>query len=425
MMSSKRLRVTALTMGALLVATGCGSGSDGSGGKKSELKLYNDKGAWTPFFEQMGALSKQQNGLGVKPVGYTDEPTYTAFIKTSFRTKVKPDLFTWTTGGRLEEIVKQNQVAETSDIWRAGVQSGDLSAALQKYYTVKGKQYCVPLNTAYWGMFYSKKIFDRYKLKPPTTWAELMKVAETLKSKGQVPFHHSTPTSLFSFVWFEQLLAGTDPDLYERLNNGQASYTDPGVVKVMEQWKSMIEGGYFSNPGDKNDPADHFKSGKAAMALMGTWFNTSMTQRGLKQGKDYGFFMMPNVAPSLPKRSLVFESGPLCSLRKAPDGEASTKFLKWWVTPPAQEKWANTRGDVSGNPKVKVADPELDKITKEAGGAGNRLVLRYFEAAPPPVLTEALSGFDGFLGKPGAYLDVLKKIQKVNEEYWKTHEDGS
>ncbi|MDL4771957.1 ABC transporter substrate-binding protein [Actinomadura xylanilytica] len=425
MLSSKPMRVTALTMGALLIATGCGSGGD-SGGKKSELRLYNDKGAWKPFFQQMGVLSKQQTGLGVTPVGYTDEPTYTAFIKTSFRTKVKPDLFTWSTGGRLKEIVDQKQVSDTSAIWAEGVKNGDLSPSLQKYYTVGGKQYCVPLNTAYWGMFYNKKIFAKYGLKPPTSWDGLIKIADTLKAKGQVPFHHTSPTSLFSFAWFEQILAGTDPDLYDRLSTGQASYTDPGVVAAMERWKSMIQAGYFNTPGDKADPADHFKSGKAAMVLNGTWFNTSMTQRGLKQGEDYGFFFVPNANPALPKTSLVFESGPLCSLRKAPDTAASTKFLNWWVTPAAQEKWANARGDVSGNPRVKVADPELDRVTKEAAKEErNRLVPRYFEAAPPPVLTEALSGFDGFLGKPDTYMKVLQDIQKVNAEYWKSHKAGS
>lgn len=423
MLSSKRLRVTAFTMGALLLAAGCGSG-DG-GGDKTELKLYNDKGAWKPFFEQMAALGKQQTGLGMEPVGYTDEPTYTAFIKSSFRTNVKPDLFTWTTGGRLKEIVEQNQVAETTKLWQDAIASGDLTEELKTYYTVDGKQYCVPLNTAYWGMFYNKKLFAEHDLKPPKTWAELEKLARTLKSKGQVPFHQTTPTSLFSFAWFEQLLAGSDPGLYDRLSKGEASYTDPGVVKVMERWKSMIDAGHFTKPGDKADPADHFKSGEAAMVINGTWFNTSMTQRGLRQGEDYGFFFIPNVDPSLPKRSLIFESGPLCSLRKAPDPDASMKYLKWWITPAAQEKWANARGDVSGNPKVKVADPELDKVTKEAASNENRLILRYFEAAPAPVLTEALSGFDKFLNEPGSYMDVLENIQKVNEDYWKSQKGGS
>lgn len=95
------------------------------------------------------------------------------------------------------------------------------------------------------------------------------------------------------------------------------------------------------------------------------------------------------------------------------------KYLKWWITPSAQEKWANSRGDVSGNPKVKVADPELSRITQEAADQQNRLVLRFFEAVPAPVLTAALDGLSGFLVKPDSYRKVLETIQKANEQYWK------
>ncbi|MGW0200353.1 ABC transporter substrate-binding protein [Nonomuraea sp. NPDC003201] len=408
-----------------LALTACSSG--GSAPKqaagKTELKLYNDKGAWSKYFDEMGSLSKQQIGLSMKPVGYTDEPTYQAFIKASFRTDVKPDLFTWTTGGRLAEIVAQKQVSDTTAIWQEAIKNGDLSADLAKYYTVSGKQYCVPLNAAYWGMFYNKSVFDKYQLKPPATWDELVKVAETLKKNGVKAFYHTSV--LFSFVWFEQLLAGTDPDLYDRLSAGQAKYTDPGVVEVMKRWKSMIDAGYFNNPGDKTDPGDVLKTGKAAMVSFGTWFNTSMTQRDMKAGTDYGFFVIPNVNPALPKTSMIFESGPLCSLAKAPDPDASTKYLKWWVSSSAQEKWATARGDVSANPKVAIADQAIAEVSKAAGSGDYRLVNRYFEATPPPVLTAALDGFGAFVVKPDTYQKVLTDIQAAADEYWSTHPQGN
>ncbi|MFI6602399.1 ABC transporter substrate-binding protein [Nonomuraea sp. NPDC050536] len=405
---------------ACLVLAGCSSaGTAPKQAGKTELKLYNDKGAWSKYFEQMGTLSKQQIGLNMKPVGYTDEPTYQAFIKASFRTNVKPDLFTWTTGGQLQEIVKQKQVADTSAVWQEAIKAGDLSPDLQPYYTIDGKQYCVPLNVAYWGMFYNKKVFDKYGLQPPATWDDLVKIADTLKKNKVTPFYHTSV--LFSFVWFEQLMAGTDPDLYDKLSTGKAKYTDPGVVAVMQKWKQLIDAGYFVNPGDKTDPADLLKSGKTAMVSSGTWFNTSMTQRDLKAGTDYGFFVIPNVNPALPKPSIIFESGPLCSLAKAPDPEASAKYLKWWTTAPAQEKWSSSRGDVSANPKVEIKDEALGQVTKDAGGGKYRLVNRYFEATPPPVLTAALDGFGRFVGEPDSLQQVLETIQKAADDYWSTH----
>jgi len=414
-----RSRVATLGVAALVLAA-CGGNGAGEQQKKTELTLYNDKGAWSKYFDEMGALSKQKIGLGMKPTGYTDSAQYQAFIKASFRTNVKPDLFTWQTGGMLEEIVKQKQVAETSAIWQEAIKAGDLSEDLLPYYTVGGKQYCVPMNVAYWGMFYNKKIFDEYDLKPPQTWDELVRIAETLKKNGVTAFYHTSV--LFSFVWFEQLMAGMDPDLYDRLSTGQAKYTDPGVVAVMQKWKELIDAGYFINPGDKTDPGDVLKNGKAAMVSFGTWFNTSMTQRDMKAGEDYGFFVIPNVNSSLPKTSMIFESGPLCSLAEAPDPEASAKYLKWWTTAEAQEKWATARGDVSANPKVAIADEALKDVTKDAGSGEYRLVNRYFEATPPPILNAALDGFSKFVTDTSTLQEVLETIQKEADEYWSTHQ---
>jgi multiple sugar transport system substrate-binding protein len=410
----KRLTAALALACSVALASACSSGS--SSGNKSELKLYNDKGAWKQYFADLGKQSKKDIKLGMKPVGYTDENAYQAFITASFRTKVKPDLFTWSTGGRLEELVKQKQVADTSDLWSDAISKGYLPSALKKYYTVSGKQYCVPLNVSYWVMFYNKKVFADAGVQPPKTWDEFTQVNNTLKTKGVTPMYQTS--TLFSFVWFEQLLVGTNPDLYDKLATGKAKYTDPDVVKVMQMYQDEIGKGWFSNPGEKTDPANMLKTGKVAMVPFGTWFNTSLTQLGMKAGSDYDFFTIPNVNASLPKTSLVFETGPLCYLAKAPDLKASEKYAKWWLTPSAQTPWANSRGDVSANPKVKIPNPALNTLNSDAGGSKYRLMNRYFEAAPPPVLTAALDALGAFMVNPGTYQKQLETIQKAAEDYW-------
>jgi len=418
------LRPVALLLVAALAAVACSSTPKvkTQTETKSTLKLFNDKGAWTAFFKDLGTLSQQQIGLNIDPVGYTDANTYDATIKASFRSKNKPDLFTWHTGGTMQEIVAQNQVLDTSSIWQDAISKGYLTQDLEQYYTINGKQYCVPLNIAYWGMFYNKHVFDKYGLKPPTSWADLLNIAKTLRGHGIAPIYQTSV--LFSFVWFEQMIAGTDPDLYDKLNSGQASYTDPAVVAVMKQWKDMTDAGYFSDPGSKVDPSVQLKSGKTAMVSFGTWFNTSMTQQGLTPGTDYGFFVIPNLNASLPKTSLIFESGPLCAPAQPADPAADTKFLQWWVGPDDQAKWATSRGDVSGNPKVTIPNTDLNTLTQQAGSGTYRLVNRYFEAAPPDVLTAALDAFGDFTVHPNNYLKDLRTIQTANQKYWSTHKAG-
>ncbi len=65
-----------------------------------------DKGGWKDAFVQVGAAGKKDIGVGMEPVGYSDSNTYTAFIRSSFRTKEKADLFSWHTGEELEDMVE-------------------------------------------------------------------------------------------------------------------------------------------------------------------------------------------------------------------------------------------------------------------------------------------------------------------------------
>lgn len=391
-----------------LLATGCAGGGSAHGGS---LKLYNDKAAWTPFYRQVGATAKQQTGVGITPVGYADEPTYQAFVKSALNTNVKPDLFTWATGPLLTQLVNAGRVGDTSALWKSAVSAGDLPRSLQKYYTVGGKQYCIPENISYWVMFYNKSVFTKYGLTPPTTWKDLLADAATLKRHGQTAFYQTNV--LFSFVWFQILLAGTDPGLYTRLTEGKASYTDPAVVGAMQQWRDMIRKGYMSDPGDKTDPAAMLKSGKVAMVPDGTWFNTSMTQAGMKPGKDYGMFVIPSVNPALPKTPVPFESGALCMPKKASDPSATQKFASWFLKPAAQTEWSGSRGDVSANPRVKIPEPSLNSLSQQVTGSQYQLVERYFDAAPPNVLTAALDAFGAFMANPDSYRKQLAAIQKA------------
>jgi multiple sugar transport system substrate-binding protein len=407
-MTKFRSRTLALVLAAVaLLTAGCGS----SPGNSNSLKLYNDKAAWTPFYKQVGAQAKQQTGVSINPVGYADEPTYQAFVKSALKTNVKPDLFTWATGPLLSQLVKSGEVGDTSALWSKAIQQGDLSKGLEQYYTVDGKQYCIPENVSYWVMFYNKSVFAKNGIAVPNSWAGLMDAAAKLKQNNQTPFYQTNV--LFSFVWFQILLAGNDPDLYNRLVQGKASYTDPGVVSAMKQWRDMLGKGYMSDAGDKTDPATLLKSGKVAMVPDGTWFNTSMTQAGMKPGKDYGMFVIPAVNPSLTKTPVPVETGALCTSSKSSNSAAIDKFASWWLTPPAQTKWATSRGDVSANPRVTIPDPGLNTLTKQVTGTDYQLVDRYFDAVSPAVLTAALDGFGAFMANPGSYQKQLAMIQKA------------
>lgn len=413
----------AIVATACLAAAGCSSSgsspSTSSGGASTgTLTFVNDK-SWD--FKAFSKVSQADIGISLKPTTYADQDAFIAFVKQSFRTSKAPDMFTWHTGGQLEELVNQNLVADTSSIWTQAVAAGDVNPSVRDLYTIKGKQYCTPITVDDWVMYYDKKTFAKYNLKPPTTWAEMMQVAATLKKNGIAPFW-SSGGNPWAFVWFQILLAGTDLQLYKDLSTGKASYTDSRVVSVMNEWLQMAQKGYFSDPGSKTAPEVQMKDKKLAMIPFGTWYASTLETAGLKNGTDWGVFTIPNVNPAQTKTPVAIETGPLCVTAKSKQKDLALKYSQWWMSPKAQTAWSKQQGNVPFNPKAKAATATFKDLGQQLAHTDKyETYLRYYEATPTPVLTVALDQFTGFMVNPGDPTKYLQAIQKESQSYWADH----
>jgi ABC-type Fe3+ transport system substrate-binding protein len=120
----------------------------------------------------------------------------------------------------------------------------------------------------------------------------------------------------------------------------------------------------------------------------------------------------------LAKTPVIVEAGPVCSAKESANADAVAKWTDWWFTPEAQTTWANSRGDLSFNPKADVADESLAELNTEMGSGDYQLLNRYFEATPTPVLNKALEVFGEFTTKPGDPMPGLQKIQAEADAYW-------
>ena len=379
------------------------------------LQFYTDKAAWQPDFEAMNDKSNADCGLSINFTGYSDSAQYDAFIKQGFQTDQKPTLFTWHTGDQLKELVDQGYIAETTDLWKAAGANGDVPPGLIDNYTYNGKQYCVPLLVAYWVMYYNKKIFADNGLEPPKTWDDFIKIADTLVAKGITPLHQMN--IIFEFVWYQALLAGSDPTAYEGLGTGKAKYTDQASVDAVKKWYDMASKKYFIDPGVQTDPQTLLKTGKVAMAYFGTFFTGQLTSVGMKSDEDYGVFVLPNVNPAVSKQQMVLETGPLCVGAGSQDEQAALAYSAWWMGQDAQQAWSDKRGDVSFNPKVTAKDPALSGLLKDQ--ANWQIQKRWLEATPNPIYTVASPLFGEFVTNPTPDpMPMLTKIQDAADKYW-------
>lgn len=423
-MSHRRSTAIAVaSVAALGVAlAGCSGGSTGesSGETTGTLDFYTDKAAWKPDFESLNVTSEDATDISLKVSGYSDANQYDAFIKQSFRTSQTPGLFTWHTGDSLKELVDQGLVAETTDIWSTAVDEGWVSADLRDSYTFDGAQYCVPMNIAYWVMYYNVGLFEENGVEVPTTWDELNEVAATLSDNGVTPYYQTS--QLFTFQWFQHLVASTDPDLYTGLSTGEVSYTDPRIVEIMDIWVDEQDKGWFSDPGSSTDPAVGLRQGDYAMINFGTFFSGNLAGAGAEAGTDYGIFAIPAVNDALPATPVAVESGPLCVAESSPQRDMGLAYSEWWMSPEAQTAWNEAHGDVAFNPQAEVSDPILAELGTAIASDEYMLYDRYFEATPTPILTVALEQFGAFIANPGDPMPYLEAIQAEADAYWADQE---
>jgi len=410
----KWLAVAVVTAAAAATLVGCSSTTSGS--SSGTLSFAEDKG-WN--YKPLSAAADKDIDISLKTTSYSSsQDAFQALIKQSLRTPKAPDIFTWHTGSQLEALVQQGLVSDTSSIWKKAIANNWVSPAIEKMYTIKGKQYCVPLEVDYWGMFYNKKDFAKVGITtPPTTWNDLMTDAATLKSNGITPFY-SQGGNPWAFVWYMLLMSGTDLKEYNAINAGTAKYTDPEVKTVMDTWLDMIKKGYFSDPGSKTPTTTSFKDNSSAMQAYGTWYPGSLSQVGLKAGSDYGIFPIPAVSDQGGKTPVAVETAPVCVTSHSANKATALKYSQWLMSPAAQSTWSKSQGILPYNPKATAPNATLQAFGKQVTSSSYEAYLRYYEAAPAPVLTSALNNFTGFMENPGDPTKYLQTIQTASAQYW-------
>lgn len=411
MKTQRALMPGVAALALLLAACGGEAASDEAG----PVRFYHDKAQWEEQFGAVADLSLDSNDIELNVVGYADDAAYDSFIRSSFLTDERPDLFTWHTGGPLAELVAEDLIAPSDELWDEAIAAGDVPADIRSHFEIDGATYCVPLLSDYWVMYYNVEIFDDYGFAPPETWDDMVTIADTLVADGQIPFN--LPGGIFSFTWFQQLMIGMHPDVYDGLGDGTTNFTDPEVVEVMELWQDMMAAGYMTEPGIEIGPQEMLRDGVVAMIPIGAWFHGPLSGVDLTSGEDFDVFVIPNVDPDLEQTSVVVELGPLCMAANAPNPDQANAFQSWWMQEQAQTEFSVARSGMSYNPNADAHDERLSEVSEEIA-QGHRIHNRFMESTPPSVSRVAMEQFDAFMADPGDPMPYLELIQQAHDDFW-------
>lgn len=209
-------------------------------------------------------------------------------------------------------------------------------------FTYGEAQFALPTRFDSQVFVYKKSVFEQYGLKEPETWDDLMKICETLKENGVIPFILGDGTTWDAPHWYgalwqrcvpEDVLEGQD------FNVKTVTLDDPGYLKGLDYFKYVLDKGYFKENCvslEHNMALETFYAGEGAMAYVEVVeFND--VYNGLDG--DFGFFAMPEFTDEAGNQGKIFGApeGMIVNA-KSNHVEESVDFLKYLTSLDIQKK---------------------------------------------------------------------------------------
>lgn len=194
-------------------------------------------------------------------------------IENAFKNGNAPDVLLHYNDSDLSKLgIEDNFLALNDQGWVDSLMSG------ARTYCDDGKGNIIGL--PFWessisGCYYNKTILSNLGLKPASTQAEFDMLCQAIKSTGSTPLFWGTECGWMYQFGLDPIFSD-NPDLLEKLNNGEINYADIPQVHDMVQWiYDAYQSGWLGDPIDKTleDVSKPMASGDTVMVdIWDTWF---------------------------------------------------------------------------------------------------------------------------------------------------------
>lgn len=357
---------TLATLAALSTACGSGGSSSPSADAPSSGLHLPDLHGQTLKVAAVWTGSEQQNFLSVleqfdKLTGAqtTFVPTgdsVSTFLGTKIQGGAAPDVAFLPQPGVLAQFAKAGWLKPVSPAVDAEL-TENFSAGWKKLGSYEGKQYGVYFKAANKStVWYSTKTFEQAGVStPPSTWADLLKDAQTISDSGVTPVSIGGADGWTLTDWFENIyLSQAGPDLYDKLTKHQIPWTDPSVAKALTTLGQLFgkpnlvaggTGGALQT--DFTTSVDHVFANpvKAGMVYEGDFVATVISnETHATIGTDAKFFPFPAVDGGQPP--VVSGGDAAVALKDSPGAQALLQYL---ASPDAAKVAAQLGGFLSPN----------------------------------------------------------------------------
>jgi raffinose/stachyose/melibiose transport system substrate-binding protein len=294
--------------------SGSDSGSSGQTAKPKPgtLELWvggNFAGATpgTPYRKwldsQIDRFKAENKGSDVKiTLLSTDNEQVAAKLQAAFQAKKAPDMMLFYSGGYTtpyeNQLLELNPYFDKTPGFFDSLSGMDLSCEDLDCKGGENTIIAVPQDFGTYGLFYNKAMFKKAGVEAPIEdWDGLLSACTALKKTGVTPITFGDRDGYSTDNWVT-LMYGSyfeDGDV-AKVNDGELKYSDPKLVKPLEQISQLREQGCLNKDASTRENFDansDFTSGKSAMVLM---YPAVIPDFKKKLGKDLGIMPIPQAS---------------------------------------------------------------------------------------------------------------------------------
>lgn len=208
-------------------------------------------------------------------------------------------------------------------------------------------------------LWLNRKVFERNKLTPPTSWAQFVTVAEQLKKRGITPLAiGNEPWQLA--VLFETVALGEGGKKFYRkafLEQDSATLTGPDMVRVLTRFQQLRAYVPQKYAGLKWHQATNLlESGGAAMQVMGDWVKGELSAGNYRPGEDIACLPSPGSAGLF---SYNLDSIAMFKQRDPAQLQAQGDLAQLLMTPKFQEEFNRVKGSIPA-----LTNPDMSKFDR-------------------------------------------------------------
>ncbi|XQW87648.1 ABC transporter substrate-binding protein [Aeromonas veronii] len=208
-------------------------------------------------------------------------------------------------------------------------------------------------------LWLNRKVFERNKLTPPTSWAQFVTVADQLKKRGITPLAIGNEPWQLAVLFETVALGEGGKEFYRKafLEQDSATLTGPDMVRVLTRFQQLRAYVPQKYAGLKWHQATNLlESGGAAMQLMGDWVKGELSAGNYRPGEDIACLPSPGSAGLF---SYNLDSIAMFKQRDPAQLQAQGDLAQLLMTPQFQAEFNRVKGSIPA-----LTNPDMSKFDR-------------------------------------------------------------